>query len=54
MLPEEAQGVSKHLDGPDPPSVDRLQLCLHGEVLHQTQPQLLKHYRKKKPSSCWE
>lgn len=39
MFPEEVQGVSKHLNGPDPPTVDRLQLRLHGEVLQQTQLQ---------------
>lgn len=37
MFPEEAQGVGEHFDGPDPPSVDRLQLRLHGQVLRDTQ-----------------
>lgn len=37
VFPEKVQGVSKHLNGPDPPTIDRLQLCLHGEVLQQTQ-----------------
>lgn len=37
VLPEEVQGMSKHLDGPHPSTVDRLQLRLHGEVLQQTQ-----------------
>lgn len=35
MLPEEAQGVGEHLDGPHLAPVDGLQVRLHGEVLRQ-------------------
>lgn len=37
MDPEEPQRVGEHLDGADPPAVDRLQLRFHGEVLQQKQ-----------------
>lgn len=50
MFPEEVQGMTKNLDGSDPPPVHRLQLRLHGEVLQETKPRLLKHYSKDKSS----
>lgn len=42
MLSEEAKSMGKHLNGPDPAAIYRLQLRLHAEVLQKKQQKTFK------------